>query len=159
MKTWQQHARFNHAFARNTMDINFHDPSDIPLPPEEVRIRELRVEPLPDRRRVRIFIEITPFQQKPNLEIKILTQSGDEAASLSIIEAIDRKMQFTVHLKDEGAAGEYIADLEVYYFEAEALDKVPELVQDGEIHQLPERDKPVDQRQVSFKITGAQETA
>jgi len=92
------------------MDINFHDPSDIPLPPEDVRIRELRVEPLQDRRRVRLLIEITPFQQKPNLEIKIMTATGHEAASLSIIEAIDYKMQFTVHLKDESASGEYIAE-------------------------------------------------
>lgn len=141
------------------MDINFHDPSDIPLPPGELRIRELRVEPLPDQRRVRIFIEITPFQQKPNLEIKILSQSGHEAASLSIIEAIDYKMQFTIHLKDAGASGEYVADLEVYYFEAEASDIAPELDQGGEIHQLPERVKPVDQRRVSFTITGDQEAA
>ena len=89
------------------MDINFHDPSDIPLPPEEVRIRELRVEPLPDGRRVRIFTELTPFQQKPNLEIKIMTEAGSEAATLSIIEAIDYKMQFTVHLKDAQSPATY----------------------------------------------------
>ena len=109
------------------MDINFHDTSDIPLPPEEVRIRELRAEPLPDQRRVRIFIEITPFQQKPNLEIKILSESGREAASLSIIEAIDYKMQFTVHLKDGSTSGEYIASLDVYYFEQEQSTQDPQL--------------------------------
>ena len=139
------------------MDINFHDPSDIPLPPEEVRIRELRVELVTDQRRVRIFIEITPFQQKPNLEIKIFTESGREAASLSIIEAIDYKMQFTVHLKDDSPSGEYIAALDVYYFEQEQSIQDTELKPEGEIPQLPELIKPVDQRQAAFTIPGQQD--
>jgi hypothetical protein len=142
-----------------TMDINFRDPSDIPLPPDEVRIRELRVEPFQDRRRVRLFIEITPFQQKPNCEIKIFTQSGSEAASLSIIEAIDYKMQFTVHLKDESTSGEYVAAMEVFYFEPGQSDQAPKHDRDSEIHQLPDRVNPVDQRQVAFSITGAQDAA
>jgi len=137
------------------MDINFHDPSDIPLPPEEVHIRELRVEPLP----VRIFIEITPFQQKPNLEIKILTKSGREAASLSIIEAIDYKMQFTVHLKDANPSEDYTTTLEVYYFEAEESAHDPGSDRDEETHQLPERVKPVDERQAAFTTAGAQDAA
>ena len=135
------------------MDINFHDPSDVPLPPEEVRIRELRVEPLPDGQRVRLFIEITPFQRKPNLDIKILNLSGNEAASLSIIEAIDNKMQFTVHLKGDNPSGEYLALLEVYYFEAE---KSSEPSKESEIHHLPERAEPVDQQQVTFSSISAQ---
>lgn len=135
------------------MDIFFQDPSDIPLPPGEIRIRELRAEPLPDQRRVRLFIEITPFQKKPNLEIKILTKTGEEAASLSIIEAIDRKMEFTVHIKRISPSGEYIASLEVYYFEGEFSTIDPESGEEGEIHQLPERGKPVDQRQVAFTIS------
>lgn len=142
-----------------SMDINFHDPSDIPLPAEDVRIRELRAEPLPDGRRVRLFIEITPFQQKPNLEIKILTGSGIEAASLSIIEAIDYKMQFTVHLKNESPSNEYIVSLEVYYFEAEESVQDSGSSRDRETHQLPERVTPIDQRQVSFTIAGAQDAA
>ena len=138
------------------MDINFHNPSDIPLPPEEVRIRELRAEPFPDQRRVRIILEITPFQQKPNLEIKVLTESGREAASLSIIEAIDYKMEFTVHLKNDSPSGEYIASLDIYYFEQEQSTQDPELKTEGEIHQLPELNKPVDQHQVAFSIPGQQ---
>ena len=141
------------------MDINFHDPSDIPLPPEEIRIRELRVEPLPDRRRVRVFIEITPFQQKPNLEIKILTERGSEAASLSIIEAIDYKMQFTVHLKDTHPSTTYTAELEVYYFEPDPTAKTPDTAREGEIHQLPERINPVDKRQITFTFTGAEDAS
>lgn len=134
------------------MDINFHDPSDIPLPAKEVRIRKLRVEPLPDQKRVRIFLEITPFQQKPNCEIKIFSDSGDEVASLSIIEAIDYKMQFTVHLKDQVPGGSYTASLDVYYFEADEDTQDRGSHSQGEFHQLPERIISVDKSQVSFTI-------
>ena len=136
------------------MDINFHDPADIPLPPDEIRIRELRVEPLSDRRRVRLFIEITPFQHKPNCEIKIFSESGDEAASLSIIEAIDYKMQFTVHLKDASPTLNYTIEMEIYYFEADRSETVSQ----NEIHQLPEKIQPVDKRQVRFSFANSQDS-
>ncbi|MFN2212040.1 MAG: hypothetical protein ACK2UE_03125 [Anaerolineales bacterium] len=141
------------------MDIFFQDPSDIPLPPGEIRIRELRVEPLPDQRRVRLFIEITPFQKKPNLEIKVLAKSGEEAASLSIIEAIDRKMEFTVHLKRISSSGEYIASLEIYYFEGEFSAADAAAGEESDIHQLPEKGKPVDQRQVAFKSPAGEDAS
>ena len=139
------------------MDIYFQDPSDIPLPPEEVRIRELRAEPLPDQRRVRIYLEITPFQQKPNCEITVFTAAGSLAASLSIIESIDPKMEFTVHLSGEQPAGEYFVSLEVYYFEEQQSTQDPNNEPEGEIHQLPERVKPVDQRQIPFTIASLQD--
>ena len=147
----QVYSRFIDQF----MDINFFDPSDVPLPPDEIHIRELRVEPLADRRRVRIFLEITPFQQKPNCEIKIISPSGQEDASLSIIEAIDYKMQFTVHLKSEGQDGEYKVLLEVYYFEGQDSTKDSGSNQEGMIHQLPERVNLVDQREVSFNFSAS----
>ena len=138
------------------MDINFHDPGDIPLPPDEIRIRVLRVEPLPDGRRVRLIIEITPFQQKPNCEIKIYSETGSEVASLSIIEAIDYKMQFTVHLKDALTASIYRVEMEVYYFEADPSNQAQEAVGENKLHQLPERIKPVDQRLVNFSFADSE---
>jgi hypothetical protein len=137
------------------MDINFFDPSDVPLPPDEIHIRELRVEPLADRRRVRIFLELTPFQQKPNCEIKIISPSGHEDASLSIIEAIDYKMQFTVHMKSESREGDYKVLLEVYYFEEQDSTQDSGSDQEGMIHQLPERVNLVDQREVSFNFSAS----
>ena len=134
------------------MDIFFQDPNDIPLPPEEVRIRELRAEPFPDQRRVRIFLEITPFQQKPNCEIKVLTEDGAVAASLSIIESIDPKMDFTVHLKGEHAAGKYSVSLEIYYYEDEQTKEESSLEPEADIHHLPSSIQIVDHRQTTFTI-------
>jgi len=105
------------------MDIFFQDPTEIPLPPNEVRIRQLRAEPWPDNRRVRIYLELTPFQKRPNGEVRILGIGGEEVASVTIVEAIDRKMEFTVHLCGAPAEGEYIVIATVYYIEIDEKAK------------------------------------
>ena len=41
------------------MDIFFEDPDDVPVPPQEVEIRELKAQPYPDGRRVSIHYHIS----------------------------------------------------------------------------------------------------
>ncbi len=97
------------------MDIFFQDPADVPLPQEEVRIRELSAEPWPDRRRVRVTVELTPFQTRPNGEINITNEDDEEVASVSFIETIDPKMQFTMHLRTPEIPGEYSVNAFIFY--------------------------------------------
>ncbi len=97
------------------MDIFFQDPTAIPLPPDEVRIKELRAEPWADNRRVRIYIEVTPFQKRPNGEVIILDPAGVEVAQASIIESISPKMEITLHLRGQLPAGDYRACAAIYY--------------------------------------------
>lgn len=97
------------------MDIFLNDPDDIPVPREEVRVRQLQAEPWPDNRRVRIRLEITPFLERPNGEIKIFDPGGEEVASLAIVETIAARMEFTMHLRGELRSGEYTAAAAVYY--------------------------------------------
>lgn len=99
------------------MDIFFQDPSDIPLPPSEVRIKDLRAEPWPDNRRLRVYLEITPFQARPSGEIILLDADGEEISSISIIETIDPKMEFTLHIRGEETIGEYSLKATVFYLE------------------------------------------
>ncbi len=134
------------------MDIFFQDPSDIPLPPDEVRIRELRAEPYPDQRRVRIILEVTPFQQRPNCEIQVSDQNGNLVASLSIIESIDPKMDFTVHLNVEEPVGKFTVSSDIYYYEEEGPQDAPDSQPGSETHQLPSRVNTVDRRQATFVI-------
>lgn len=101
------------------MDIFFSDPSEIPLPPSEVRIRELRVEPGPDQDRVRVFLEVDPFQQKPNLDITILDLQGNEIIRTSIIESMVRKMEFNMLFRRRMEPGNYRLQAELYYVEIE----------------------------------------
>jgi hypothetical protein len=80
------------------MDIFFADPSEVPLPPDEVRIRELKATPL-DERRVRVYLDVDPFQKRPNIELSILDEGGKTLASASIIETMSRKMELVMHLR------------------------------------------------------------
>ncbi len=97
------------------MDIFFQDPGEIPLPPAEVRIRELKAQPWSDGQRVRVYLEIDPFQKRPNAEISILNNINEEVASVSIIETIDRKMEFTMHLRGEKKPGDYTIQAVLFY--------------------------------------------
>jgi hypothetical protein len=69
------------------------------LPPAEVRFLDLRVEPWPDNRRIKVLIHLTPFQEFPNLEVTLLDQENEELARASIIENTEAKLVFTMHLR------------------------------------------------------------
>ncbi len=104
------------------MDIFFSDPDEIPLPPNEVRIRELHADLWPDGRRVRIKIELDPFQRRPSLDAAILDSSGSELADTSIIETMTRVLEFNMHLRGEILPGEYTLQVKLYYQQEPAQD-------------------------------------
>jgi hypothetical protein len=97
------------------MDIFFTDPDQVPLPPDEVRILDLQVEPYPDGRRVRVFVELTPFQKKPNGDLSITDASGHLAATTSFVEAITPKNEMVLHLRALDPAGQYNLKLTIFY--------------------------------------------
>lgn len=134
------------------MDLFLQDPNDIPLPSDEVRIRELQVDPLPDNKRIRISLEITPFQMRPNIEIVITNENEEESGSLTIIESIDPKMEFTVHLKDDEPNGQYTVSSQIYYYVDDQNTEAKASQLEEGIHQLPTNVKIVDSRQTTFVI-------
>ncbi|HSK88951.1 MAG TPA: hypothetical protein VK880_11360 [Anaerolineales bacterium] len=71
------------------------------MTPEETRITTLAAEPYPDGYRLRVNIEITPFQKRPHLEILLKDANADEIASTSIIEPMSWKIEFTMHVRGE----------------------------------------------------------
>jgi len=97
------------------MDIFFQDPDENRLPPEEVRLREVQVIPMPDGKRIKVFIELEPFLKKPNLEISITTEAGKEVAHTSILETMTRKNELVMHLREVKPGGEYTLTTTVYY--------------------------------------------
>jgi hypothetical protein len=92
------------------MDIFFADPSEVPLPPEEVRIRKLKADPSPDGKRVRVYLEVDPFQKRPSAELNLFDSSGRQIASVDIIETMNRKIDLNVHLRGAVETGEYLPD-------------------------------------------------
>jgi hypothetical protein len=69
--------------------------------PAETRITLLNVEPYPDGYRLRVNIEMTPFQQRPHLEVSLKDAEGNEVASSSIVEPLSWKIEFTMHVRGE----------------------------------------------------------
>ncbi len=133
-------------------DIFFTDSSEVPLPPEEVRILELSAVPRPDGQRIIVAIEITPFQVKPNVELKILDAEGHERATLSVVEAIDRKMDFTMHLRTQNNSGDYQLFGRVFYADIEQYGaEEGQQAQSSQI--LEEASRDIDSRTIDFSIS------
>jgi hypothetical protein len=128
------------------MDIQFTDLSEVPLPPAEVRIRSLEVEPYPDGKRLRLTLELTPFQRPPSGEIFVSDLLGNQVAMASIIEAVDAKMQLTLHLRVADPQGEHTARLIIFY--SEDIDTV---TKGDQIVAMPAR-KIVDEKQITFEL-------
>ncbi|MGD9092829.1 MAG: hypothetical protein PVF74_08265 [Anaerolineales bacterium] len=129
------------------MDIFFQDPSDIPLPPDEVRIKELRAESWPDNRRVRVYLEITPFQIRPSGEIILSDAQNNEVSSISIIETIDPKMEFTLHIRGGETSGEYTLNAILFY-----LEELDEPDEPGGSPPVQPKREIIDQAKVKFVI-------
>ena len=69
--------------------------------PEETRITSISAKPYPDGYRLHVNIEMTPFQQRPHLEVVLNDANNEEIASSSIIEPLGWKIEFTMHIRGE----------------------------------------------------------
>jgi len=100
------------------------EPDDPPLPRDQVRIREVRASPYPDGRRVRLDIRLTPFQERPSLQIEVFNASGAAVASLTFIESLFSILELTIHLRESHPQGEYRAVTAVHYAGETPLHRV-----------------------------------
>ena len=133
------------------MDIFFADPSEVPLPPNEVRIRELTVEPWPDGQRLRVYLEVDPFQKRPNADLTLLDQDGRELSSVSIIESMTRKVELVMHLR--GAAPGSCTLQALLYYASLPQSLEPGDMPGGDPGPEPKMErKVVDTRQVTFEL-------
>ncbi|MDH5508120.1 MAG: hypothetical protein OEZ02_12935 [Anaerolineae bacterium] len=133
------------------MDIFFTDPNDIPLPPEEIRVRSLEARPWPDGRRVEVRMAITPFKERPNLEVQIVNQTGDDVATLSVVETVEAQMDFTMHIREPNPGGSYQVKMQVFYSDLDSLD--PETTDKTSAAQiLADSKRVVDSAETSFEI-------
>ena len=97
----------------------FADEAEVPLPPREVRITEVAVQPGPDGRRAALSITLTPFLEYPNLEVTVFRPDGTEDRSLSIIGTLERQLAITLHLK-QSMPGDYRVQVDLIH-EGEVL--------------------------------------
>lgn len=82
-----------------------------------MKLINLSIEPVIDEGplRIRVLIETTPFQIRPYIEVNLLDGAGDEIASASIIEPMQRKNVFTMHIKGGQKTGKFMLQARLYY--------------------------------------------
>jgi hypothetical protein len=83
--------------------------------PEETKILSLTAEPYEDGRRVRVNIEMSPFEKRPHLEFVLTDTENKEISSVSFVEPMAWKLEFTLHLRTEPAAGPLDLAARLYY--------------------------------------------
>ena len=99
-----------------TNNLFFFDSDEAPLPREQVKITELTVQPYPDGSRVAMQLKITPFLERPNLEIYARKDGGPIVAEMSVIETMTPRLEFTLHIRGvDSLAGDYALRAELYY--------------------------------------------
>ncbi|MGB8214989.1 MAG: hypothetical protein WCE68_15685 [Anaerolineales bacterium] len=81
------------------MEFFINDPLIERQPPVETRLLDLRAEPDPNGQRLRVALELTPFQQRPDIELSLTNSTGSEVASASIIEPVGWKLELTLHIR------------------------------------------------------------
>jgi len=82
------------------MEIEFLDPAEAPLPPDQMSFRSVEVEPHSDGQRLKVSLEVAPFQVRPSIDLTVTNEEGKVVASSSIVEATETKMSVTLHLRD-----------------------------------------------------------
>ena len=97
-----------------TMEFFFPEDNLNRATPEETDITSLSAEPYPDGYRLRVNIEMTPFQKRPHLEIILTNGNGDEVATASVVEPMNWKIEFTLHLHGE-LANPYTLEAKLFY--------------------------------------------
>ena len=100
------------------MNINFYDdPSLAPRTRDQVRIKQIAVFVHADgSRRIAVGFDLTPFIERPSLELWVRHEDGAWAGSVNIIETLDSNFHITVHLRDSVPTKPfYVIEAHLYY--------------------------------------------
>lgn len=96
--------------------INFYDDSEMRgRPRAEVRLNQLGIYVYEDGRRIAVGFNITPFRERPSIEVTVTNARGEPAGSMSIIEAMTPNFNVTMHLRDRNPTDRYEIQATLYY--------------------------------------------
>ncbi len=104
------------------MDFFFPEDGLARAVPEETKLNSLTAQPYPDGYRLRVNMEITPFQKRPYIEVILKDSNSDEVASTSIVEPLSWKLEFTMHIRSEELHNPYTLSARLYYPEGPSAE-------------------------------------
>jgi len=98
------------------MNITFFDDSqEAPRPRENVRIKMIGLYLYPEVRRMAFALELTPFRERPCIDVQLQNGRGESAGSLSVIETLTPDFHLILHLRDQETADPYTLSATIYY--------------------------------------------
>lgn len=84
-----------------------------PVPPEEVRIEGIGLNPL-DRRRVDVAVDLTPFRGAVRVEMAIVGPDEQEWCSTTLLQNRDAMLDKILHLRQDAAPGAYVIHVGIF---------------------------------------------
>ena len=75
------------------------DPNVERMPPSSTRLIDRRAEPSPDGKRLKVGLDLTPFQEKPYLDLELTGPSGESLATTSIVEPVNWNLELNLHIR------------------------------------------------------------
>jgi hypothetical protein len=117
------------------MDLEFTEGPAAPQPPADMRFVAVSAEPYPDRRRIKLSYEVSPFLQRPSVEIRLLAPDGADLGSITVVDVVGARFSLTAHLRSDlpGAASIRVVSILGY-------DDLPEVDRRELIVDLPAAD-------------------
>ncbi len=86
------------------MEFFLTDPDIKRVDPANTHILDLRVEPYADGKRLRVSLNVTPFQIKPFIDLNVTDPDGKIVATTSIVESVAWKIELTMHIRKPAPA-------------------------------------------------------
>ena len=97
------------------MRIQFYeDPIGEPRSREEVRFNQIGLFMHEDGRFV-VGFDLTPFIERPSIQVFVTDEAGEAVTSLTIIESIQTNFHLTMHLPADQSDGLYTVSALLYY--------------------------------------------
>lgn len=98
------------------IDVNFFDdPSKAPRSREAVRFNQLGIYVHEGSRRIAVGFDITPFIERPSIEVNVKNILGAPAGNLTVVETLDSNFSLTLHLRDREPTDVYEVSATLYY--------------------------------------------
>jgi hypothetical protein len=106
------------------MEFFINDPNIIRYTPSEIHLLDLRTNSYPDGKRLRVALDLTPFQQRPIIGLDLKDSAGNEVASASSIEPVGWKLELSLHIRKTGSTnGKYTLSASLSYPELGEIDR------------------------------------
>ena len=98
------------------MRIQFYeDPIRRPRARQEVRFNQLGLFMHEDRGRFVVGFDLTPFEERPSIQVFVSDESGENVASLTIIDSIKTNFHVTMHLPNNQRNSLYKVSALLFY--------------------------------------------